>query len=148
MLGSTGIANYFTVTVCFLQDVDWESNAATAIFVHDDSSFSVARKGLMLTEYGKVDRAKAKSRALHGEQAVPCNGWSSPKEAQIEPCSYTGWAWWRCLESQESWHFLYLASIRCGSSFHHICLPVVATCQPLCARNDRKWHVFTACSHR
>jgi hypothetical protein len=60
-----------------LQDVDWETNAATAIFVHDDSSFAVARQGLMLTEYGKVDRAKAKSRALHGEQPCLCCGWPS-----------------------------------------------------------------------
>ena len=49
-----------------LQDVDWEANAAAGIFSRCDDSFLVARRGLMLTEYGKVDARKAKARLLHG----------------------------------------------------------------------------------
>lgn len=48
------------------EDVDWEANAAAGIFSRCDDSFLVARRGLMLTEYGKVDARKAKARLLHG----------------------------------------------------------------------------------
>lgn len=49
------------------QDVDWESNPAAGIFSNNPCGFLVAREGLMLTEYGKVDARKAKERLLHGE---------------------------------------------------------------------------------
>lgn len=51
---------------CPVQDVDWEANPAAGIFSRCDDSFLVARRGLMLTEYGKVDARKAKARLLHG----------------------------------------------------------------------------------
>lgn len=51
---------------CSVQDVDWEANPAAGIFSRCDDSFLVARRGLMLTEYGKVDACKAKARLLHG----------------------------------------------------------------------------------
>lgn len=51
---------------CPVQDVNWEANPAAGIFSRCDDSFLVARRGLMLTEYGKVDARKAKARLLHG----------------------------------------------------------------------------------
>jgi hypothetical protein len=49
------------------EEVDWESNPADAILSSGAGSYLVARKGLMLTEYGKVDMRKAKERLLHSE---------------------------------------------------------------------------------
>lgn len=50
-----------------LQDVDWEDNPALGIFCHDSTAYLVAREGLMMSDYGKVDTRKAKERLLHGE---------------------------------------------------------------------------------
>jgi hypothetical protein len=51
-----------------VQDVDWESHPSEYIMTHGDGAFQVAREGLMLTEYGKVDTRKAKERLLLGEK--------------------------------------------------------------------------------
>jgi hypothetical protein len=48
------------------QDVDWEEYPAAGVFSRGDGAFLVARHGVMLTEYGKVDTRKAKARLLHG----------------------------------------------------------------------------------
>lgn len=52
------------------QDVDWEDYPAAGIFSRGDGAFLVARQGVMLTEYGKVDTRKAKARLLHGRCRV------------------------------------------------------------------------------
>jgi len=58
------------VPVVLRQDVDWDSNPAAGVFSSGDgqgAAYLVSRKGLSLTDYGKVDTRKAKERLLHGE---------------------------------------------------------------------------------
>lgn len=51
------------------QDVDWEGHPATAILTQGKGAFLVARRGLLLSEYGTVDVRKAKQMVLDGEHA-------------------------------------------------------------------------------
>jgi hypothetical protein len=44
---------------------------------HGDGAFQVAREGLMLTEYGKVDTRKAKERLLLGERGKLRSDWAA-----------------------------------------------------------------------
>jgi hypothetical protein len=137
-----------------LQDVDWEANPAAGIFSRCDDSFLVARRGLMLTEYGKVDVRKAKARLLHG--ASLCG--RSPHPARCRCCVVCRATRMQRLggsganlqpDSANSARSVTLVHQRSCNPARAVCLQVVlaAAVSRRCLWTRRRWRTLTP-SHR